>query len=319
VSHGYAYHLLSPGTGEKWIKPEKSGSMGLKVEDLKEHETETYYRHRLPTHSFEQTDNGFKLRCPFHLGNGQTLNLTLANGGSWNCWACHKNGGTFDFEIQMAKIKGEEINRKEARKRWMTVLRHLGIIDGTKGPPEDVYDYRDETGKLLYQKVRNPGKQFTYRRPDPNDPMKFINKLGAVRRVLYNLKAVLEARVVFLVEGEKDANRVANLHLSDDHGQPVAVTCNPNGSTGWNPSFTHSLKGKHVIIIPDNDDSGEGLVYAKGVLDSLKGHAASAFIRELPSEFKDCSVMLDVNPEHSDFTRWLDTPLVHQVADWKTI
>ena len=69
------------------------------------------------------------------------------------------------------------------------------------------------------------------------------------RRVLYHLPDVLRAETVFCVEGEKDADRLMSAGL-------VAPTCNPGGAGKWFPSYSESLKGKNVRILPDNDEPG---------------------------------------------------------------
>src|SRR5439155_3256248 len=78
--------------------------------------------------------------------------------------------------------------------------------NGGLGTPEEVYRYVDESGELLFEVVRFPGKQFRQRRPDGNGG--WLWKLGETRRVLYQLPQVLEARssgaTIYIVEGEKD-------------------------------------------------------------------------------------------------------------------
>ena len=63
------------------------------------------------------------------------------------------------------------------------------------------YGYTDEHGKLLYEVVRYEPKDFKQRRPDGWGSWDW--KKGE-RQVLYRLPEVLEAPIVFLVEGEKD-------------------------------------------------------------------------------------------------------------------
>jgi hypothetical protein len=60
----------------------------------------------------------------------------------------------------------------------------------------------DEDGVLLYQVCRFEPKTFRQRRPDGNGGWKW--NLNGTRRVLYRLREVLEAPIVFVVEGEKD-------------------------------------------------------------------------------------------------------------------
>jgi putative DNA primase/helicase len=112
---------------------------------------------------------------------------------------------------------------------------------------EITYDYTDERGELIYQVVRlcNP-KGFRQRRPDNHGG--WIWKKGE-RQVLYHLREVLEAPIVFIAEGEKDVETLRS------HG--FVATTNAGGADAqWLPSFTDALRGREVILIPDNDEPG---------------------------------------------------------------
>lgn len=70
---------------------------------------------------------------------------------------------------------------------------------------EATYDYRDESGALLYQVVRKAGKRFMQRRPDGAGG--WIWKLEGTRRVLYRLGELIADdadRTVYVVEGLRD-------------------------------------------------------------------------------------------------------------------
>ena len=79
------------------------------------------------------------------------------------------------------------------------------------------YDYRDERGGCLYQVVRFEPKGFAQRRPDGNGG--WIWNLDGVRQVPYRLPELLAAdpdEWVLIVEGEKDADRLAGFGLGRD-------------------------------------------------------------------------------------------------------
>lgn len=159
-------------------------------------------------------------------------------------------------------------------------------------PPEkltltNTYDYTDEAGNLLFQKLRyvneDGKKQFRQRRPDGSGG--FIYSLGDTPKVLYNLPAVLEAkkkgRTIWVVEGEKDADTL--IALGD-----VATTM-PGGAGKWLPIHTQALAGASVDIIADNDEVG-------------RKHAV-AVQKELSEA--GCNVMAWVCPTHKDITDFL--------------
>lgn len=107
------------------------------------------------------------------------------------------------------------------------------------------YTYTDQYGKPLYQKLRFEPKSFAVRHWNKN---RFRWGLGGIEPVLYNLPAVIESDIVFIVEGEKNADAVISTGL--------VATCNHNGATRWNDSFNEFLEDKFKYYIPDNDTVG---------------------------------------------------------------
>ena len=81
--------------------------------------------------------------------------------------------------------------------------------NGREDRPEIVatYDYRDESGALLYQVCRFEPKDFRQRCPDGAGG--WIWSLGNVRRVLFGLPELHGHKVVYVAEGEKRRARVA--------------------------------------------------------------------------------------------------------------
>ncbi|HYI92835.1 MAG TPA: hypothetical protein VEX68_04775 [Bryobacteraceae bacterium] len=108
------------------------------------------------------------------------------------------------------------------------------------------YDYRHADGQLAYQVVRKEPKRFLQRYPDGHGG--WIWKKHP-KQLLYRLPEVIEASILFVVEGEKD---VETLRV---HGF-VATTNAGGANSPWLPSYTEVLHGREVIIIPDNDPPG---------------------------------------------------------------
>lgn len=152
-----------------------------------------------------------------------------------------------------------------------------------------VYDYRDETGELLYQVVRKepeeqpapPAKRlktFGQRRPPVEPGGAWIWRLEGIRRVLYRLDRLMEAdpgTVVYIPEGEKDVEALEGLGL--------LATCNPQGAGKWSHVVECAnlhLVGRHCVVIRDPDDPGRR--HAADVQQHLTGVAASVRVVELP-------------------------------------
>jgi KaiC/GvpD/RAD55 family RecA-like ATPase len=137
---------------------------------------------------------------------------------------------------------------------------------------EATYDYRDEAGSLLFQAVRYTPKDFRQRRPDGAGG--FIYDLKGVPRMPYRLPELLAAdpsEIVFLVEGEKDVDRL--------RAGGLVATCSPMGAGKWRDEYAKPLAGRKVAIIPDNDQAGRD--HAQAEAKSLHGVAASVKVLTL--------------------------------------
>ena len=169
------------------------------------------------------------------------------------------------------------------------------------------YRYTDERGELLFVKVRYEPKGFTQKRPDGSGG--WIRNLGSTPRVLYRLSEVLaaipEGKTVFLVEGEKDADRLAGLGL--------AATCNFDGAakegqrTKWRPEYGDALRDADVVIIADRDAAG--VAHARAAAADLDGKAKSVTIVQAAVERERADVS-----DHLDAGHGLDE-LVPLAAD----
>jgi hypothetical protein len=183
------------------------------------------------------------------------------------------------------------IDALKARRLWPEhQSAHKSIIVAT-------YDYTDEHGKLLYQVVRYEPKDFKQRRPDGCGG--WIWKKGA-RQVLYRLPEVLEAPIVFVVEGERDVETVRS------HG--FVATTNVGGAKApWLPDFTESLRGREVILIPDNDEPGRARVLTIG--RALLGKAARLVVLEL-EDGKDISEWFERGHSELELVALVERPEV---------
>ncbi len=143
-----------------------------------------------------------------------------------------------------------------------------------------IYEYKDEKEELLFECVRFTPKAFRQRRPD--DKGDYIWNLKGVRRVLYRLPELIKGDdPVFLLEGEKDVDNLREWNLT--------ATCNPMGAEKWRSQqkeYNPFLKGRDVVILPDNDEEGER--HLDQVASSLQGLARNINVLRLP-DAKDFS------------------------------
>ena len=213
--------------------------------------------------------SGWQAKCPSH--DDQQPSLSISEGDKGQVLLhCH------------AGCRKERI-LEAAGLRWPD----LYPADGQRSRKiAETYDYTDADGELLFQAVRYEPKEFKQRRPDGNGG--WVRDLKGVEPVLYRLPQVLQAvredNPVVVVEGEKDVHRLEN--------EGLAATTNPMGAGKWRDSYSDTLTGAKVIVVPDNDATGRG--HADKVVRSLRDKAKSVRVVELPGA-----------PEGGDVSDWL--------------
>lgn len=149
------------------------------------------------------------------------------------------------------------------------------------------YPYEDENEVVQFEVCRFEPKAFRQRRPQPDG--KYLWGLGGVRPYLYRLPQVIREPSVFVCEGEKDADTLSTIG--------VLGTCNPMGAGKWRDSYSAVLKGKEVVVLPDNDEPGRA--HALAVAASVrKAGAASVKIVDL---------WTPADPKGADVTDWVVT------------
>lgn len=148
------------------------------------------------------------------------------------------------------------------------------------------YDYIAESGELAFQVVRFMPKTFRQRRPDGFGG--WLWNLDDVRLVPYRLPDLRSATDVVVVEGEKDADALAELG--------ICATTKPMGSGSWPDELTPYFEGKRVWVVPDNDDVGRKT--AERTAAALSAVAASVTVADLCAGMRakaDVSDWLAVN------------------------
>jgi hypothetical protein len=102
--------------------------------------------------------------------------------------------------------------------------------------------------------------------------------------VLYHRADVLEAHTVHLCEGEKASDAFNDALAAEGKYGPHVATTNPHGGGTWTgergESYSADLKGKCVVVHPDNDGPGEK--HAATVCASIAPHAAWLQVLHLP-------------------------------------
>lgn len=216
--------------------------------------------------------HGWSARCPAHEDRRPSLSISEGDDGK-ALVKCHA-GCTVNAVCDALGMKVVDLMPRadESPKAY----KH-----GSKGKPRIIatYEYRDESGNMVYQAVRYEPKDFKQRSPKPGGGWKWTTK--GIKPLPYRLPELLAAdpsQPVVIVEGEKDVDNLTELG--------IVATTNHGGAGKWKADHAMHLNGRNVVIIPDADKPGEE--HAKQVAESLKGIAASTRIVRLP-EGKDVS------------------------------
>lgn len=203
---------------------------------------------RLP--AYVARDGYWTARCPAHDDKHASLSIREGQDGT-ALLKCHAGCEYEDIMLALG-------------------LEPKDGFESSPNEPEATYNYVDEQGNLLYQVVRLPGKQFRQRQPH-RETGEWIWSMKDARRVLYNLPLLIEAvgkRIIFIVEGEKDADAIVK-------AGGVATT-SVGGAGKWQDSYSETLRGAHVMIVADKDEPGQK--HAEQIRASLEGIAASVKI-----------------------------------------
>lgn len=210
--------------------------------------------------------HGGNWNCPTgaHSNGDAHPSLHVTSNGSGVGLYCHTGCATEDILSALDMKKAELFDE---------VLEHL---------PPKYYHYTDEHGEVLFAKLRYVPKRFSIKHPVPGGWEDGIPT--GTSRVLYRLPELLAAiskgERVYLVEGEKDADRIA--------AEGFCATTNFDGAGKWRPEWGEYLAGADLIIIADRDEPGEK--HARRNAETLKGKCRSVKVVQSRAEGKGFDV-----------------------------
>ena len=232
--------------------------------------------------------------------------------GVWQDYETNEGGGVLDLVARETGQKGRDAVR------WLSEHGFDVEVQQTNGHDHDAtvrvpsatarevlppgvpahakltktYDYTDDAGKLIFQVCRyeyeeqgKHKKTFRQRRPHGEG---FVWSVKGVRQYPYRVTELTEAiarnLVVFVVEGEKDAENLV--------AAGIPATCNAMGAGKWDDALTPWFQDADVVILPDNDDPGRK--HANLVASKLYDVAKRVRVLALPAL-----------PEKGDVSDWL--------------
>jgi Protein of unknown function (DUF3987) len=219
----------------------------------------------------ENGERQWQARCPAHDDKNPSLSITVGDndGALLHCFA----GCSTDAICRAIGMTTAELFNNPSPPGHVNYRSKSKPIDApTRTRIVTSYNYCDEVGAVLFQAVRYEPKSFRQRRPDGKGGWTWSVK--GVRTVPYRLPELLAdtARPVVIAEGEKDSDNLARIG--------VMATTNAGGAGKWSAEHSAFLRGRQVLVLPDNDEAGRN--HAQQVAQSLHGIAESVRIVELP-------------------------------------
>ncbi|WP_333023949.1 AAA family ATPase [Wolbachia endosymbiont of Pentidionis agamae] len=221
----------------------------------------------------------------FRVGNihgdrGQSLKIALTGekAGLWQDFETEEGGDIIDL------LAG--VHRKDTVRDFHEIMASIAEWLGIKRTREyktieyltkyitcswNYYDKNNQVIVTVYRYDTPEGKEY---RPFDVKQSKFTAPKET--RPLYNIPGILKSDKVVLVEGEKCAESLIEQGIT-----ATTTMCGANADakkTDWTP-----LKGKHIIIWPDNDKAGE--IYAKNIKKKLLDvGVASLAVLKIPKD-----------------------------------
>lgn len=257
--------------------------------ELTSSEIATYYAARLP--HLNQRGREWRAPCPIHDGKDDNFSVNAEN-GTWYCHsACGRGGSAYDLEMALTnadfRTAAQEVRRIVGRPDLHAVEVESAIKWGLLGWQHEylrqriekvesqnswkhsaVYPYFEASGSFSYVKVRFIDKQNdkTFRQYAISSNGGWISRKKAGKHpILYRLNTLAGSDEIFIVNGEKAADRGAG-----ELG--IVTTCAPDGEGKWSGEYNKALVGKRVRIIVDRDEKGEnhGQIVAKAIAPHVR-------------------------------------------------
>ncbi|WP_353275965.1 AAA family ATPase [Wolbachia endosymbiont (group A) of Pipizella viduata] len=185
-------------------------------------------------------------------GQSMIVELTGSKAGLWHDFSTGEGGDIFDLWAAVTG-KNQFTDTIEDIAKWIGYSEK----NNTLGQPTASWNYYDESDQVIvtvYRYNTDSGKRYL-----PFDVKRSSFTLPETRP-LYNIPGIMKSDKVILVEGEKCADALIEQGMTATTAMLGANA--PIEKTDWSP-----LKGKHVIIWPDNDEPGKQ--YAEKVVKKL--------------------------------------------------
>ncbi|MBI1311364.1 AAA family ATPase [bacterium] len=261
--------------------------------------------------------DGWKACCPAHDDHNPSLSVSEGDDGRvlLNCLA----GCCIDDVLAAARLEKRDLfpessgcrsagipaksSTRQAGTRtpkpakaagpvWPSSSAAIAELERQRGPRAAAWTYRDADGEPVGTVVRwdlaDGGKDIRpLRRGDDGWSLGTLPE----PRPLYWLPDIINADVVYVVEGEKAADAMRSIGLT--------ATTSQGGSNAAHKSDWSPLSGKTVVIIPDNDEPGRKYAATVASILSQLDPPAVVYIVDLADDWPEL-------PDKGDADDWCE-------------
>lgn len=222
-------------------------------------------------------NNQYSALCPAH--DDHTASLCIGTGDDGRTLVTCQRGCSLDDILSAVGLKKSDLFatplEQKQNKPWKYICS---------------YYYPDKNGRPRNRKDRylmpDGKKTFVWKHYDDKQWVKHKTNGDPG---LYNADCISSNDLTYIVEGEKDVETLKACGR--------AAVCSPHGAKqngeAWKPEYTEALKGKSVVVIQDNDETGK--VFSSIICNALTGQAASV-------KLVDLCKLYPALKEHGDIT-----------------
>jgi Protein of unknown function (DUF3987) len=251
--------------------------------------------------------SGYSCRCPAHEDRSPSLTIGIGDDGRvlLHCHGGCSTGAVLAaldmepkdlFPVPASASSPRRSSARPAGKPKQTFptteAAEAQVVRRVGRQPTARWEYFDAAGDLVGLVIRFDGPDGkTFRPVSRTTSGSWVCEGMPAPRPIFKLPQVLAADgPVFVCEGEKACDAIRSLGLT--------VTTSPNGSKSAGKSDWSPLKGRRVVILPDND--APGAAYAADVVGlALRAGAESVKVVRLIDLWPGL-------PEHGDAADWVE-------------
>ncbi|SCH96757.1 DNA primase (bacterial type) [uncultured Ruminococcus sp.] len=222
-------------------------------------------------------NNQYSALCPAH--DDHTASLCIGTGDDGRTLVTCQRGCSLDDILSAVGLKKSDLFatplEQKQNKPWKYICSYY--YPDRNGRPRNRKDrYIKPDGKKTFIWKHYDGKQWVKHKTN-GDPG------------LYNADCISGNDLIYIVEGEKDVETLKACGR--------AAVCSPHGAKqngeAWKPEYTEALKGKSVVVIQDNDETGKA--FSSIICNALSGQVASV-------KLVDLCKLYPALKEHGDIT-----------------